>query len=113
MCSTCPITAVNTFILIISSTTVVLALEAIKDGDKRKLLRYLLLTLAAGRDLPGRPGLRVYPVDPHEGFTPSGSLFGGGFYTVTGFHGFHVFIGLIWCLWLIARRLHGKFSPQN
>ena len=54
-----------------------------------------------------------YAVDRPEGFTPSGSLFGGGFYTVTGFHGFHVFIGLIWCAWLIRQAFQGKFSPTN
>ena len=43
-----PLTAVNTFILIISSTTVVLGLAAIQDGEKKKLLRYLVFTLLLG-----------------------------------------------------------------
>ena len=61
-----PITAVNTFVLIVSSTTVVLALAAIQDGDKKKLLRYLVLTLSAGRDLPRHPGLRVHAAAPRR-----------------------------------------------
>ncbi len=48
-----------------------------------------------------------------EGFTPSGSLFGGGFYTVTGLHGFHVFIGLAWCASLLLQAVKGSFSADN
>ena len=107
-----PITAVNTFILIISSTTVVLALAAIQDGDKKKLLRYLLFTLALGATFLGVQ-IFEYTQLLHEGFTPSGSLFGGGFYTVTGFHGFHVFLGLVWCTGLILQAAKGHFTPQN
>ena len=55
-----PITAVNTFILIISSTTVVLGLAAIQDGEKKKLLRYLVLTLLLGATFLRRAGLRVH-----------------------------------------------------
>ena len=107
-----PLTAVNTFILIISSTTVVLALAAIQDGDKKKLLRYLLFTLALGATFLGVQ-IFEYTQLIHEGFTPSGSLFGGGFYTVTGFHGFHVFLGLVWCTGLILQAAKGRFTPQN
>ena len=107
-----PVTAVNTFILIISSTTVVLALAAIQDGDKKKLLRYLLFTLALGATFLGVQ-IFEYTQLLGEGFTPSGSLFGGGFYTVTGFHGFHVFLGLAWCTWLIAQAAKGRFTPHN
>ena len=108
-----PITAVNTFILIISSTTVVLGLAAIQDGEKKKLLRYLVLTLLLGATFLGVQVLRVHAASPAKGLTPSGSLFGGGFYTLTGFHGFHVFIGLIWCLSLILMACKGVFSHRN
>jgi heme/copper-type cytochrome/quinol oxidase subunit 3 len=107
-----PITAVNTFILIVSSTTVVLGLAAIQDGDKKKLLRYLVLTLLLGATFLS---VQVFEYTQllHEGLTPSGSLFGGAFYTLTGFHGLHVFIGLIWCLSLILVARKGVFSHRN
>lgn len=108
-----PVTAVNTFILIISSTTVVLALEGIMNGDKRRLTRFLTATLALGATFLGVQIFEYTQLILHEGFTPSGSLFGGGFYTVTGFHGFHVFIGLLWCTWLLTQAVKGKFSADN
>ena len=107
-----PVTAVNTFVLIVSSTTVVLALQAIMNGDTRRMRLYLIATLALGATFLG---VQVYEYIHliGEGFTPSGSLFGGGFYMVTGFHGFHVFIGLILCAWLIRQAIQDKFSPTH
>jgi heme/copper-type cytochrome/quinol oxidase subunit 3 len=107
-----PLTAVNTFILIISSTTVVLGLAAIQDGEKKKLLRYLVLTLLLGATFLS---IQVYEYTQlfSEGLTPSGSLFGGAFYTLTGFHGLHVFIGLVWCASLIFMAAKQRFSHRN
>ena len=108
-----PITAVNTFILIVSSTTVVLALQAIMNGDRRKLKLFLAATLALGATFLGVQIFEYYELIVHKGFTPSGSLFGGGFFTVTGFHGFHVFIGLLWCAGLLRMALKERFSSTN
>lgn len=108
-----PVTAVNTFILIISSTTVVLALEGIMNGDRRRLKLFLAATLALGSTFLGVQIFEYTQLILHEGFTPSGSLFGGGFYTVTGFHGFHVFIGLLWCTALLIQAVKGKFSADD
>ncbi len=107
-----PVTAVNTFILIISSTTVVLALEGIMNGDKRRLRLFLAATLALGATFLGIQVFEYFELF-HKGFTPSGSLFGGGFFTLTGFHGFHVFIGLLWCTGLLTQAVKGKFSADN
>jgi heme/copper-type cytochrome/quinol oxidase subunit 3 len=108
-----PVTAVNTFILIVSSTTVVLALQSIMNNDRRKMKLFLLATLALGATFLGVQMYEYYELIVHEGFTPSGSLFGAGFFTVTGFHGFHVFIGLVWCAWLIRQAFQNRFTPHN
>ncbi len=108
-----PVTAVNTFILIVSSTTVVLALQAIMNDDRQRLKLFLLATLALGSTFLGIQIYEYIELFTHKGLTPSGSLFGAGFYTVTGFHGFHVFIGLLWCTWLISQALKNRFSADN
>jgi heme/copper-type cytochrome/quinol oxidase subunit 3 len=104
-----PLTAVNTFILIMSSTTVVMALAAIQDGDRKRLRNYLLATLLLGGMFFS---IQMYEYRHllGEGFTPWGSLFGAGFYTVTGFHGLHVLIGLGLCLALIVQAIQGKIT---
>ena len=107
-----PVTALNTFILIISSTTVVMALSAAQDGAQGKLRAFLIATLVLGATF-----LSIQVIEYRsllsEGFTPSGSLFGGAFYMVTGFHGFHVFIGLCLLLWLIPQASKGRFTPDE
>ena len=107
-----PVTALNTFVLIISSTAVVMALSSIEEGDQKRLRNFLLLTWVLGATFLGVQ-VREYLALFHEGLTPSGSLFGGGFYAVTGFHGFHVFIGLCWLTGLIIETLRGRFTATN
>lgn len=108
-----PLTAVNTFILIVSSLAVVMALSAIEDGDKRRLRNWLLATLALGATFLGIQIFEYTQLINVEGFTPSSSIFGGGFFTVTGFHGFHVFIGLVWCTRLIIQTFRGHFNAAE
>jgi heme/copper-type cytochrome/quinol oxidase subunit 3 len=107
-----PLTAVNTFVLIMSSTTVVMALAAIEDGDRKRLRNFLFATLLLGATFSS---VQMYEYRHllSEGFTPSSSLFGAGFYTVTGFHGLHVLIGLGLCLFLIVRVTRGRYSPEE
>ena len=107
-----PITGVNTFILIISSFTVVMALQAAQDGKQGQLRFFLLATLALGATFLG---VQVFEYREllHEGFTPSTNPFSGAFFTTTGLHGFHVFIGLLLILWLLPQAFRGRFGPAN
>ena len=94
------LTALNTFILICSSVTMVLALAAIQRGDKAQLSLYLLATIAIGSTFLGIQMYEYYQLmvghrysigvsaDGH--FRPSSSLFASCFFTMTGFHGAHV-----------------------
>jgi heme/copper-type cytochrome/quinol oxidase subunit 3 len=47
------------------------------------------------------------------GLTLGAGVYGATFFMLTGFHGFHVFIGLIWCVSLIVLARRGTFSPWN
>lgn len=89
-----------------------MALAAIEDGDQRRLRNWLLTTLLLGATFLS---IQVFEYRAllHEGFAPSGSIFAGAFYTVTGFHGFHVFIGLSWLVWLVLQAVKGRFTAEN
>ena len=90
-----PLTAFNTFVLLTSSFTVVLALEAIKKGQKFKFLTALLITGAFGTFFIGVQIFEYYQLIVVEEVWFD-TLFGGAFFTLTGFHGAHVAGGLIW-----------------
>jgi heme/copper-type cytochrome/quinol oxidase subunit 3 len=108
-----PVTAVNTFVLIISSTTVVMALSSIQDGKPKRLLAYLIATLVLGAIFLGIQVMEYRILILDEGFTPSSSPFAGAFFTVTGLHGFHVLIGLIACIWLIYQAAQQRFTAED
>jgi heme/copper-type cytochrome/quinol oxidase subunit 3 len=108
-----PLTAVNTFILICSSATLVKGLTSAKDGDTEGMQVGLFLTV-----LLGALFLAVQMHEYHEllhtkEFTPSGSIFGACFFTLTGFHGMHVLVGVICMFFVFIRSLQGKYSPAE
>ena len=107
-----PVTATNTFILICSSVTMVMAYAAIERGDQKKLRMWLLATAILGASFVG---VQAYEYSEliHHGFLPSSGLYGATFYTMTGFHGFHVTIGVICILWVAAKAFRGGYTQQD
>jgi heme/copper-type cytochrome/quinol oxidase subunit 3 len=109
-----PLTALNTFILLTSSFTVVLALQAIQNGNQLKMRLYLLLTLLFGSTFIGIQIFEYYQLIVAEGLGMT-TLFGASFFTLTGFHGAHVAGGLIWLLILLFKAfgVQGGFSREE
>ncbi|MFB6240105.1 MAG: heme-copper oxidase subunit III, partial [Gemmatimonadota bacterium] len=89
-----PITALNTFILICSSVSMVKAFAAAEQGDDRGTWLWLLATFVMGSVFLG---IQIYEYAEliGHGFVPGSGLYGSTFYTMTGFHGFHVFLGVL------------------
>jgi cytochrome c oxidase subunit III len=114
------LTAVNTFILICSSVTMVLALAAIQRGDRRKLSAYLLATVLIGSVFLSIQVIEYYKLMfgdlhsvgiSHTGhFRPSVSLFASCFFTMTGFHGAHVFGGVVMMTCIFIQSLRGAYT---
>lgn len=127
-----PLTAVNTFLLICSSVTMVKAFAAIQDGDQRLLKLYLLATVAIGAAFVGVQAYE-YTHLVHEGFLPSGyrpgsalaeraaegllpvsvGVYGSSFYTMTGFHGFHVSVGVICMSFVTWKAYRGAYTKED
>jgi cytochrome c oxidase subunit 3 len=115
-----PLTGANTFILICSSVTMVKAFAAIQNEDQAGLRKWLLATVLLGTVFLSIQGVEYYKLY-HEGFTPNsamykaagGPLYGATFYTMTGFHGAHVTIGVICLIFTSWRAFKGKYSSHN
>jgi heme/copper-type cytochrome/quinol oxidase subunit 3 len=107
-----PITAVNTFLLICSSVTMVKAYAAVQDGDQRGLRLWLLATVIIGATFVG---VQVYEYWHliEKGFVPSKGLYGSTFYTMTGFHGFHVTMGVICMSYVTWKAFAGRYTQQD
>ena len=103
------ITAVNTAILVSSSFTVWWAEHRLRHGDRKGLARGLLVTIFLGATF------LIIQINEyvHLGFTPQDTAFGSTFYTLTGAHGLHVFVGLtILTLCLIRVKRAHDFTPK-
>jgi cytochrome c oxidase subunit 1 len=100
-----PITTLSTFDLLMSSLLMVLALAAVQRGDRRQTRLWLFGTAAFGLVFLG---FQAYEFTEfvHRGFTLQQNLFGSTFFVLTGLHGTHVAIGVLWllALWVLALR---------
>ena len=95
-----PIIALNTFVLVTSSYFVVRALEAISLRDDRKALRNnLIVVVVLGLAFLGGQAFEWTSLFG-EGVNLA-STYGSAFFTVTGIHGTHVFVGILWAIYLI------------
>lgn len=103
---------INTFVLLTSSFTVVLGLNAIQNGSRRGLMAYLGLTIVLGLAFLGGQGYEFVALY-EEGMTLSGSLYGSSFFTLTSFHGLHVLIGVVWAGLTLLRAARGGYSAER
>ena len=107
-----PVTAVNTFLLICSSVTMVKAFAAAQDGRQAALLRWLLATTLIGATFVGVQVFEYRELLSHD-FGPSTGLYGSTFYTMTGFHGFHVTIGVVCLAFVSWRASRGAYTATD
>ncbi len=107
-----PLTALNTFILIVSSFTVVMALDAVQEGRQNRFALMLLATLALGTTFISIQGYEWNELFQH-GITPGGDLLGTTFFVLTGFHGLHVIVGLIWLIFALLKAFRGDFTRER
>ncbi len=107
-----PVTSVSTFVLLMSSLAMVLGLAAVSRGDALFARVWLATTALLGSMFLG---FQAYEFTHfvHEGLTLQTSLFGSTFFVLTGFHGGHVFVGVLWLLTLLVRSFQGKLGPDK
>ena len=107
-----PVIAVNTFILVTSSYFVVRALEAISQkGDQKGLRNNLVMVIVLGLLFLGGQALEWTTLF-NEGVDLT-STYGPPFFTVTGIHGTHVFVGILWALYLLFGHRRIPFTKDN
>jgi cytochrome c oxidase subunit 3/cytochrome o ubiquinol oxidase subunit 3 len=107
-----PYTSISSFVLLMSSLTMVLALAAIQRGDGRRLRIWLLATAFLGTSFIAG---QIYEFTSfiREGLTIKTNLFGSSFYVLTGFHGVHVTLGIVMLLTLWNMSIRGKLPQER
>ena len=105
-------TATNTFLLICSSVTMVKAYASIADGNQKQLRLWLVLTVIIGAMFVGIQAYEYYHLI-EKAFVPSAGLYGSTFYTMTGFHGFHVTMGVICMSFVTWKAFRGRYTATD
>jgi heme/copper-type cytochrome/quinol oxidase subunit 3 len=107
-----PFTSVSSFVLLMSSLTMVLAVTSIARNDIRSCRVWLLTTaLLGGIFISGQVYEFTSFVKEGMGFTTN--VASSSFYTLTGFHGVHVTIGIIMLMTLLLMSIRGRLGPER
>jgi heme/copper-type cytochrome/quinol oxidase subunit 3 len=104
--------ALNTFVLLTSSLTMVLAFAAADHRDRRGVVVFLTLTVLLGLVFLSIKAYE-YRTELAHGFTPLTGLFWSFYYAMTGLHGLHVLGGVVVNVWVLLTTLWGGVRPHT
>jgi len=108
-----PLTSFSTFVLLTSSLLMVLALAAFQRNDKFWGTFWLLGTAFFGCIFLGGQVYEFGDFWLEHGMLFNSNLFSQCFYTLVGFHGFHVFIGVVWLIVMAIAGIRGKIDSRR
>ena len=108
-----PIPTINTLLLLSSGVTLTIAHHALVAGHRAKTIAFMWITVLLGITFLG---FQIY--EYHHAYTElnlklSSGAYGSTFFMLTGFHGFHVFVGMLMLLFITIRLMKGHFTPQR
>jgi len=111
------LTAFMTFLLIVSSVWMVLALAAIQEGNKARFQKFLGLVILGGALFLGCQAYEWTHLLGHRlpelGIAFSNNLFATTFFVLTGFHGMHVTGGVIYNSCVLAAVSRGRYQAKH
>ena len=107
-----PLTSISTFVLLMSSLAMVLALDGVQRNNRKLAIGGLLGVILLGATFLG---FQAYEFTHfyHAGLKLQTNLFGSSFFVLTGFHGAHVTIGVVWLIVLMIDVLRGRMPPAR
>ena len=108
-----PLPTLNTALLLTSGVTLTIAHHALIAGQRTKTVIWMWITVALGATFVG-----VQAYEYHHAYTElnlklSSGIFGSTFFMLTGFHGFHVFVGMLMLTFITLRLMSGHFTPNK
>ena len=108
-----PLTSFSTFILLMSSLMMALAVNAIQKGNVRSMRFSLLTTAIFGVIFLGCQVYEFWHFVHDKNVTITNSILGSTFYTLTGTHGIHVLIGVVWLMSMYFYSFTGRVGPKE
>ena len=104
---------INTALLLTSGVTLTIAHHALVAGQRSKTIAFMWRTVLLGLVFLFVQGYEYYHLYTDLNLKMSSGIFGSTFFMLTGFHGFHVFLGMLMLFFITLRLQKGHFTPQR
>ncbi|MDO8458245.1 MAG: cytochrome c oxidase subunit 3 [Burkholderiaceae bacterium] len=104
---------INTALLLSSGVTLTIAHHALIAGNRSKTIAFMWMTVLLGIVFLSVQGYEYFHAYSEMNLKLSSGVYGSTFYMLTGFHGFHVFIGMLMLLFITLRLQKGHFTPER
>jgi len=108
-----PIPTINTLLLLSSGVTVTYAHHAIRENHMKKAINGLAATVGLGIIFLGFQMYEYYHAYHALNLKLTSGVYGSTFFMLTGFHGFHVFLGGLMLTIVLRRMMRGDFTAEN
>ncbi|KQU74818.1 MULTISPECIES: cytochrome c oxidase subunit 3 [unclassified Rhizobacter] len=108
-----PIPTINTALLLSSGVTLTIAHHALIAGHRAKTIGFMWVTVLLGILFLTLQGYEYHHAYTELNLKLSSGVYGSTFFMLTGFHGFHVFVGMLMLLFITLRLQRGHFTPQR
>jgi cytochrome c oxidase subunit 3 len=104
---------INTALLLSSGVTLTIAHHALIGGSRGKTIGFMWLTVLLGLTFLGVQGYEYFHAYSELNLKLTSGVYGSTFYMLTGFHGFHVFVGMLMLLFITLRLQKGHFTAER
>ena len=104
---------INTALLLSSGVTLTIAHHALRADHRAQCIRFMWLTVLLGVVFLGVQGYEYFHLYTDLNLKLSSGAYGSTFFMLTGFHGLHVFIGMLMLLFITLRLQKGHFTPER
>ena len=108
-----PLPTINTGLLLTSGVTLTIAHHALLAGNRGKTIAWMWITVLLGVTFLFVQGYEYHHAYSELNLKLSSGVYGSTFYMLTGFHGFHVFVGMLMLLFITIRLQKGHFTKER
>jgi cytochrome c oxidase subunit 3 len=108
-----PLPTINTALLLASGVTLTIAHHALRENQRGKTIGFMWLTVLLGVTFLILQGVEYAHAYNDLNLKLSSGIYGSTFFMLTGFHGFHVFVGMLMLLVITLRLMKGHFTSER
>ncbi len=104
---------INTALLLSSGVTLTIAHHALRENHRGRTIAFMWITVLLGATFVGVQGYEYFHAYTELNLKLSSGAYGSTFFMLTGFHGFHVIVGMLMLLFITLRLMKGHFTPER